>query len=320
MVTETHSTVAARQTRGRLSLRVLEMTHNARACFASGILSLCRALRPFVREPLVHFVLAGLLLFVASRFYAEQQNVYSIDVTAAHVAQLAHQYALQFGAPPSPTTLETLVERDVKDEMLYRQGLGLELDQDDEIVRRRVIQKMEFLMQDLNAPAEPSEVQLEAYYKAHMQRYLTVPRATFSHIYFSLDRAGDAYARARAALGSLSSQITRAPDRGDPFPDSYDFAFYQRDQVTRLFGHTPMSDAVFAAPVGRWSGPFRSGLGWHLVFIDERKPAVLPPFSGVRERVRADYLRDTQENANQAAFADLARRFSVTRHDRSAPR
>ena len=79
------------------------------------------------------------------------------------------------------------MRRDVHDEILYRQGLALKLDQDDMIVRRRVVQKMQFLMQDLNPPAEPTVAQLQAYYDAHAAKYIKPPRATFSHIYFSAD-------------------------------------------------------------------------------------------------------------------------------------
>jgi peptidyl-prolyl cis-trans isomerase C len=272
-------------------------------------------LRRIAAEPLTHFIVFGLLLFVASRFYAEQHDVYDIVVTPRHVAELARTYALQFGGPPDAQTLEGLVARDVHDEILFRQGTALGLDQGDEIVRRRVVQKMQFLMQDLNAPAEPSEAALQDYFKAHAARYVTPARTTFSHIYFSADVAADPQARARALLAKLPQSLHRAPDRGDPFPDLYDFSAYEPEQVQRLFGRTPMADAVFAAPVGRWSGPFRSGYGWHLVFIDARQAPALPPFASVRDQVRTDYLQDAQDRANRTAFDDLARRFTIIRED-----
>ncbi len=272
--------------------------------------------RRVAREPLTHFLLFGFLLFVASRFYQEQHSVYDIVVTPQHVAQIARTYALQYGTPPDAQTLEGLVERDVHDEILFRQGAALGLDQGDEIVRRRVVQKMQFLVQDLNPPAEPSQAALVAYYKAHADRYVAAPRTTFTHIYFSTDAGGDAEARARSVLAALPGSLKRAPERGDAFPDLYDFSAYEPEQVQRLFGRTPLADAVFAAPVGRWSGPFRSGYGWHLIFVDARQAAALPPFASVRERVRSDYLQDAQDRANRAAFDDLARRFTVVREDR----
>lgn len=269
-----------------------------------------------LREPLVHFAVAGVALFAAGRIYQSQNSLYRIVVTPRHVQQLASDYALQFGGPPDTGTLAALVRRDVHDEILYREGLALKLDQDDEIVRRRVVQKMQFLMQDLNAPPEPSEAQLAAYYRAHASRYVAPPQATFSHIYFSTDRGPDALARAKAVLKSLSDATTRAPGRGDPFPDLYDFSAYEPEQVTRLFGRTPFSLAVFAVEPGHWAGPFRSGYGWHLLYVDARRPAALPPLAKVRDQVRTDYLQDAQDRANQAAFDRLAQRFTVVREDR----
>lgn len=282
---------------------------------------LARILRRAAAEPLVHFVAAGLVLFAVGEIYHRQTSIYRIEVTPRHVQQLAHDYALQYGAAPDPQTLEGLVRQDVHDEILYRQGVALKLDKDDEIVRRRMVQKMQFLMQDLAAPAEPSEAQLQAFYTAHAAAYATAPRATFSHIFFSA-AGGDAAARARAeaALKRLPNSITRAPDVGDPFPDLYDFSAYEPEQVYRLFGHTPFADAVYHGPTGRWIGPYRSAYGWHLIYIDARQDRSRPPLSAVRDAVRTDYLQAASDAANRKAFEKVAGRFTVVRDDRKAGR
>jgi hypothetical protein len=269
-------------------------------------------------EPLIHFFIAGLALFAVERVYQNHADIYRIVETPEHVAQLANEYALQFGAHPSPQTLAALVRRDIGDEVLFRQGLALKLDQSDEIVRRRVIQKMQFLMQNLNPPREPTENQLQAYFDAHASRYVTSPRVSFSHVFFSADRGGEAAARARAeaVLATLSNGTTRAPTRGDPFPDLYDFSAYEPAQVFRLFGHTPLSQAAFSAPTGRWTGPLRSGVGWHLIYIDARQDAKRPSLSSIRDTVRTDYLEDAQDAANKAALDNLTKQFVVVREDR----
>ena len=279
-----------------------------------------RRLRTIAAEPLVHFTAAGFVLFVAATVYQRQTDAHRIVITPAHVAQLENQYALQFGARPDAATLDALIKRDVHDEILFREGQALKLGQDDEIVRRRIVQKMQFLMQDLNAPGEPNDAQLRTYYDAHAAHYATPQRATFSHIYFSSETGGDEAARARAALvlKTLSNTTTRAPDRGDPFPDLYDFSAYEPEQIARLFGHSPFAEAVETGPVGQWIGPFRSGYGWHLLFIDARQAAAGPPLSRVRDAVRADFLQDAQDATNRAAFDKLARAYHVVRKDPGA--
>ena len=281
-----------------------------------------RRLRAVLSEPLVHFTAAGFVLFAGAAVHQRQTDLHRIVVTPAHVAQLETQYALQFGEKPDPKTLAVLIDRDVHDEILFRQGQSLKLGQDDEIVRRRIVQKMQFLMQDLNPPREPTDVQLRAYYAAHAAHYGTPSRASFSHIYFSSDQAGEAAAEARAVrvLNTLSNATTRAPDRGDAFPDLYDFSAYEPEQVERLFGRTPFAEAVRTSPVGRWVGPVKSGYGWHLLYVVSRQPAASPPLSQVRDAVRADYLQDAQDATNQAAFDKVARAYRVVRRDLGSTR
>ena len=253
-------------------------------------------IRRCVREPLLHFVSMGLLLFIASQIHRAYTDPFRIIVTPQREAQLARHYALQFGTKPDTATTAQLIEHDVEEEILFRRGLALGLDKDDEIVRRRIVQKMRFLLQDLQAPPEPRDADLDAYYQAHAERYVTPPRVTFSHIYFSDE------ARALRA-GSA--------DRGDPFPDLNHFSAYDPQQVQRLFGRTEFSQAVFRAPLQRWVGPYRSAYGWHLLRVDSREEATQQPLSAVHDRVRTDYLLDEQQRANQAAFNDVAREFTV---------
>jgi peptidyl-prolyl cis-trans isomerase C len=275
--------------------------------------------RRLLSEPLTHFIIAGAVLFIAGQAWQSGHNAHRVVVTPAHLNQLANDYALQFGARPDGPTMDALVKRDLHDEILYREGVALKLDQDDQIVRRRVVQKMQFLIQDLNAPSEPTDAQLQAYYDAHAAHYAAPARTTFSHIYFSADKGGDATAKARATavLKTLSDKTARAPDKGDPFPDLYDFSAYAPDQVERLFGKGEFAAAVQAAPVGHWSGPYRSGYGWHLIYVDARQGSSRPALKDVRDQVRNDDLQEAQDVANQQAFNKLAKNYSVVVKDRA---
>jgi hypothetical protein len=275
-----------------------------------------------LREPLVHFLLIGALLTGVEEGARRGPDPHRIVITPAHADQLANTYALQFGQRPDRRTLEALVRTDARDEMLFREGVAEGLDKGDEIVRRRVIQKMQFLLQDLNAPPEPSRAELLAFYKTHLARYVAPPQASFSHIFFSSDLGGEAEARRRAAavLGSLPNTLQRAPDRGDPFPDLLDFADVEPEQVARVFGRTPFAAAVQAQAPGRWGGPYRSAYGWHLLYVSGRSPARTAPFAEVAERVRTDALEAAEAAANAAAFARLAKSYTVVRADQGGQR
>jgi peptidyl-prolyl cis-trans isomerase C len=271
-------------------------------------------IRKALREPLLHFVVAGFVLFVAGQAHRRETDPLRIIVTPEREAQLVNRYALQFGTPPDAATRAALVDREIEEEMLFRQGLALGLDRKDELVRRRVVQKMQFLLEDVSPPAEPVEAELRTFYSLHAGRYTTPARVTFSHVYFSSER-GEEFARARAlqTLKDLGTDGRHPEEPGDPFPDLSHFAAYDAKQVHRLFGPTEMTDAAFSAPPGRWVGPYESVYGWHLLYVDSRQDSERQTFAAVRDKVRTDYLLDAQDRANRQAMRQLAREFTVVR-------
>ena len=272
-----------------------------------------------LHEPLLHFVAAGAVLFLAGQAIRAHPDLHQIIISPQRQAQLANRYALQFGVRPDPKMMQVLVKSDVHDEILFREGLAMGLDQDDEIVRRRIIQKMQFLLEDVQVPPEPGIAQLQAYYHEHSEHYQSPALVTFTHVYFSTD-GDDANARSRAAAalvtlaasGGSGAVPERAPDLGDAFPDLYDFADYSATRVEHLFGPTEFAASVFTVPTGKWAGPFKSACGWHLIYVRARTAAREQPFAAVRDKVRADYLLDSQKRANDTAFEVLARQFTVT--------
>jgi parvulin-like peptidyl-prolyl isomerase len=273
------------------------------------------ALRRIAREPLLHFFAAGLALFVAAEHHRRAVDLHRIVVTPQQVRQLADGYGAEFGVAPSPQALAQLVDGYVDQEVLYREGLARGLDRDDEVVRRRVVQKMQFLAQDLAPPRAPSEADIQAWFAAHRASYAAPASVGFSHIYFTDGSRGPEAARRRAAatLSELPPSALRAPERGDPFPDLYDYAAVGADQARRLFGDTELSRRLFEAPAGRWAGPFRSAFGWHLVRVQSRTPARPLTLAEARERVVADLMEDRAARANGERFARLKARYAVER-------
>ncbi len=268
--------------------------------------------RRVLREPLLHFFLLGLLLFLAGEWHRQATDPYRIVMGPDRIAKIASDYRMQYGVPPTVVQLKTLVDRYADDEVLFREGEALKLGDGDEIVRRRVVQKMQFLVENLRAPAEPGNAQLLAFFNANKARYVTPDRRAFTHIYFSPDKGGEAAARARAlaVLATLKSSTTRAPQRGDAFPDLYDYSGFSIDEATRLFGHAEFADALFRAPVGKWSGPYRSGYGYHLLLVQSDSPPSLPAFASIRDRLRSDYLDDVQKRQDDANFANLRSKYT----------
>lgn len=267
-----------------------------------------------VREPLAQFFVLGALIFVAAGYFehASDQADRRIVVTEATVERLAQRYRAEMGFPATEQQLKALVDAYVRDEALYREAVRLHLDDQDEIIRRRLVQKMQFLVSDVSLDGSPSRAVLRGYYAAHPERFTNPPAVAFHHIYFSPDHGGSEQARRRAE--QAEGPLARGADwrtLGDEFPLQARYGDLARQDMIQLFGDTPMVHALFIVPVRRWSGPFRSGYGWHLVFVDKRRAPTIPPFETIQDRVRGSYLDDARAKAAQDAQRRLLARYDV---------
>lgn len=273
-------------------------------------------MKRLLREPLLHFVLLGSLLFAAFRLVAPGDGPSSarIDVTLDQVTRMTRLFQSQWGRPPTPAELKGMVEADVREEVLYREALAMGLDRDDEIVRRRMAQKMEFLSEDVAGAHEPTEDELRAWYDRHAGRFAEPRRVSFRHLFFSPDRRGpraeaDA-ARALVRLAGRSEDAPIAASLADPFM----FQNYYRDQtdesLKREFG-VSFARALDTLPEGHWTGPVESGLGWHLVFVDAVIPGRPLPLEAVLPQVREAWLVDQKALAWDSTYAAMRARYRV---------
>jgi hypothetical protein len=275
-----------------------------------------RSIAWVAREPFFQFVALGVLLFAASEYLEARASFARIDITREQIAGITNNYRLQYGASPTTEQLNGLVDQFIKEELFYHEALRLKLDRDDEIVRRRLVQKYEFLQQDLDTPKDPSEADLHAFYQSHTKNYEIPERLTFSHVFFSIDRDGDGAAKTRAehALAALDRQgVTRAPDSGDSFPGAFDFGGATPVQVRRAFGSSTLSEEIFMIAPGHWAGPFRSGFGWHLVYVAAHEPAGVLAYDDAQDAVRRDYLDAERGIRNTTALESLKKHFTIVR-------
>ncbi len=270
--------------------------------------------KTLAREPFVHFLLLGAALFATSETVEHFTTQYRVAVTPERVARLADTYRQQFGQEPSATQLKTLVSNYIKEEIEYRESTALGLDRDDEIVRRRLVQKYEFLQQDLQTLEDPSEQTLKAFYTAHLSNYGDPAKRSFTQVYFSPDNGGDvaAHARALAELKKLNaSRAARAPEDGDAFPGPTDMADLNPGDAERVFGQSDLSRDLFTAKAGQWAGPFRSGFGWHLVRITDARSQTTQPYQAVASRVLDDWKASQRDTLNAKGFDTLKAKYNV---------
>ena len=294
------------------------MTYESRPKLVKGSTQMKFPIISLLREPLFLFLVMGALLFglyalVGDRSQ-ESADALQIQVTAADIDLLRAGWERQMGRPPRPEQLQRLTDNFIREEVLVREALALGLDRDDTVVRRRLAQKMNFLVEDLALLNEPTEADLRGYFERRPELYRLSPRISFTHIYFSLDRRGDsANADAERALNQLSATEQpplRAPELGDPFMLQYSHSLQSPQEVSQLFGQS-FADALFDLEPGNWQGPVESSYGLHLVQVSDRVEEQLPEMSLVHDQILRDLLRERREEAQAKAYKLLRDRYEI---------
>jgi len=275
-------------------------------------------LKSLFREPLVHFLLLGAVLFGLDVWLrqppASDANT-EIVVSAARINTLAQNFKRTWQRPPTQAELDGLVQDYVREEVLYREALALGLDRDDTIIRRRLRQKMEFVSDEAAALETPTEAELAAYLAANADAFRIGPRATFVQVFLDpRRREGTLEADAARLRDVLNAACNAAPpgEVGDSLlllAPRYEDIW--QSEVARLFGRE-FAQALFAQPVGQWAGPITSGYGAHLVCLDALTPGRIPTLAEVRPAVEREWAGVRRKELSDAFYDGLHAKYRVT--------
>jgi hypothetical protein len=275
-------------------------------------------LKRLLREPLLHFLLLGGLMFVV--FGRGTSEIGSADrqimVSGADIDRLAAALSRTWHRPPDPNELQAQIQDYIREEVLYRAALQLGLDKDDSIIRRRLRQKMEFLFEDTVSP--PQEAELRTYFQSHIDKFRTAPLISFRQVFVSTRRGNAADADARRILANLVIDAPRAADEADPLLLGDTFSRTPLDRIAALFGDD-FSRGLAHAPPAHWVGPLRSAYGLHLVLVTAVDPAATPPFEQVRAAVEREWFAERRSAAQAVQYRAVLARYKVTVQDSSVP-
>jgi hypothetical protein len=265
-----------------------------------------------LKDPLVHFLLIGAALFAISAWRGEtiRAGRERIVVSGEQFAQVRDAAALLQGRPPTDQEVEALLEPSIRDEVLYRESLALGLDVDDDEVRRRLIEKMNYLTQDLADPEPSSPSELRELYDASPDRFAIPMLVTFDQVFFSpSERGGGLAAAAEAGIADLRAGRS-LEEVGDHTPLRPTYENAPREQVAVLFGDA-LADAVFTMSPGDWTGPFRSDFGLHAVRLRGRTERRVPPFDEIREQVASEFAADKRRARNDAEYQRMRGNYEI---------
>lgn len=268
-------------------------------------------------EPLVQFLaigalVAGLYALVpdAPVEIAPDDAADTIVVTGGQIEQLRRLFGRTWQRPPTPDELDGLIEAHVREEVLYHAGRALGLDEDDAVVRRRIAQKMEFLMEPAPGELVPTDAELARHLAAYPDRFAEPARVAFEQVFFDPARRGDAVSGDVAAVRAALSGGADPGGLGDPTLLPAAVGLGPVGNVARLFGE-PFANALLEAPVGEWTGPVRSAFGVHVVRVARRMPAREPSLEAARAAIRADWESVRGREVARERLEEMIARYRI---------
>jgi len=272
-------------------------------------------IRSLLREPLVHFLLIGAALFLFFSWTGGSGGPGSdrIVIGPGQVEHLATGFGRTWRRPPTQQELKGLVDDYVREEMATREARSMGLDRGDTVIRRRLRQKLEFLVEDAAEAVPPTDAELLAWLEAHAETYRRDPQVAFRQVFLSLDsRGGAVEVDAKELLRRLESL---GPDAdierlGDSIMLPVEFELAPLTVVSRMFGNDFAARLVEIEP-GRWSGPITSGYGLHLVFVRQRIDSREPALDDVRDAVSRDLLTSRRKEQLERTYERLLEKYTV---------
>jgi len=286
-------------------------------------------IRRILRDPLVHFLIAGGLLFALYAAFGPRdgrgagQTTIVVDKPALLTYMQYRQQAFdpvyfdkQFDAM-APEQRRQLIDAYVREEAMTREARAMGLDNVDYVIRQRLVQKITFLVDGAShAQPAPSEAALKAYYAKNADVYGRSESFTFTHVFVDNEvaHAGD---RAELAAGlkdqlnARHAQFNDAPQYGDRFPYLVNYVGRSPDFVANQFGQDFLAALEKLQPSDKWQGPIKSDYGWHAVLLTKHEPAAQPPFAEVRQQVESDYANEQTTAYRNKAIGDLLTHYRV---------
>lgn len=270
-------------------------------------------LKVLLREPLLHFLLIGGLLFFIYGLQNETVSKNRITVSEADIDRLITIWEKKRLRLPTQTELQGLIEQQIREQVMYREALSMGLDQNDAIVRKRLAQKVEFISSDIVATIEPSNDELIEYLNTNAKNFETPARLSFEQIYFSRDKRGaNTEPDALSILANLKENNSTIDTRvaGDPFMMGQQHDEITEYGVSRLFGKD-FATKLFILDAGDWQGPITSGYGLHLIRINNKTLSQIADLNLVKDKVRTEWKAEQRRLINERFYEGLRQRYDI---------
>ena len=269
-----------------------------------------------LKQPLLQFFLIGLTIYLADSFFNQNEDEESnvVIVTSGEIRWLEDNWLKRWNRPPTPEEKKGIVDQLVREKVLYKAALEMGLDKDDVIIRRRMVQKIEFLTSDIITPPSPKADELAGFFEENLSKYKAPDAITITQLYFDPDK------REESTLEDAKRALTKLKLQGEPQPGNtgYGDTFMLQDyypnrsqsELAKLFG-SEFAESVFALQPGTWNGPVLSGYGTHLVYVHSLDKSDPPAFADIVDLVQQDWEEMKLQELNEKFIEGLMSRYEI---------
>lgn len=267
-------------------------------------------IKKIISEPLLHFIALSLCFFIV--YNALNPQTVGVDkiitITDSRVEQLYARFEKTWQRVPAKEEKQKLIRSYALDEIYAREAQALGLGDNDAVVKRRLRQKMEFMLEDMSALKIPSDMVLQQFYQDNSADYRSQNQYSFSQCYFSTDRPEE-------ELQEIIDKQKKVIAQGeDPVGDNSLLPAVMNkalvSQIERQFG-TDFTLKLKQASLQEWVGPVASGLGLHFVKVTERTLGELPALEKVKSKVLSDWRYDENKRVKDEYEQALLEQYQI---------
>lgn len=270
-------------------------------------------MKELLKQPLLHFLLIGLALFILFALLNKEGDAENtIIIDQSDLERTIATWEMQWNRPPTAEELTNLLKSNIRQEVFYQEALAMNLDHNDEIIKRRLSQKMEFLSNDLANMNPPTEEELRKFYSENQSKYLSPYRYSLFQIVFTADKSGkDYWTIAENVLKEYSEvSIQEMETKGDALPFPFAFDKINEDQLRIQLG-SDFAQSLRDVSLNKWVGPIASGYGAHLVYISERTEPQEQAFESIKNDLFRDFEYEREQQVYQAIYEELKKRYTI---------
>lgn len=256
----------------------------------------------WTREPLLHFLVIGAVLFgVDHVLVSRTDDPHTIFIDEAVDRQAKDVFKASRGRDPDAKELAALRRVWLDNEVLYREGLAMQLDRGDVAIRERVIFKALSMVDANTKLPEYDDATLRQWFDAHREKYDEPARFTF-------DEAVLAGEPKEAAIRAFVEQLNHGTP-GDANAGLRVFKGRPHANLVDAYGDD-FARALERSTVGEWRA-IRSKDGWRAVRLSSSTPAVPGNYASLRGIVLQDWTDATLSQQRSDAVEALTKKYTV---------